>query len=849
MDGYARRWLAGRMFRLLPWLLCATLLHAGACGDSEPAGPDAGDTGTDAGDSLTPDSGASASADAAVPMVPPEDGSPFTFSAVLRVLDESDAPVAGATVDTGSQVLTTSALGEVVLANRNDPVVAVIEGPGLLAEPVVIGHASDGQTIEVRVRGDAGGARWTMHVAGDVMLARRYHEPQGNDPPLIDPDGDIAAGARHVVAPVARAFAAADIGTVNLETVVSKLPDSSAYPQKRIVINSHPDTMAALPEMGVDVVMLGNNHLRDFMDEGVQATMDALDAIGIDYVGAAASGAEPANAPYIFTMGNTRVGILSYTTLSGDPNNDRLAVDGDPVPGDLAPEDAWEYEARPWSFDGEVLDVPQAERRAGSAWGLFRDAEPAMSEAEAAAAWSSLYAVYPELQDGVARRGHGGPAYWTTSGATADIAALAEEVDLVMVQIHGGFEFAQVPSPVTVRITRAAVDAGADIVVAHHPHVLQGFEWYKGRLIAYSMGNFLFDQEEHALTPSGFLRLVWEGDELVEARIVPLDLGNYRPNPLADGASLRHVLALWERSILGAVVERDDTGEARVFLTERDADTRLGHLRMRHDDAIITDTAPAAETLRVEVPAGAIVCLDYPGLVHARAGGADVLLGRELFGWGNLEDHAADDASTHAMHWRIIHSDASLEVDDSAGSGFGYLTMYRKDTYESDASAFTAARIPIPAHRWFHDQDGTGVPADGAATYTARLLARMSGAGEPYLRLDLYPTEGVRPDAGKLGELELPFAVPDDGQWHPIDIEVPADGLVVGGERMEGVRANIRLRPPATGEALFALDHLRIIEWRPAAAMPDRFGAYTHIRNPGAEDVTVELQVMPVRDP
>jgi poly-gamma-glutamate capsule biosynthesis protein CapA/YwtB (metallophosphatase superfamily) len=834
-------------------LSCAALA-AVACGGSGDARPDAAQPDAappDAASGPAPDGGTDTPSDAApdTPPVPPEDGDPATFSAVLHVVDDSRAPISGAMVDFGSAVEISDARGYVILAHRRDPVVVVIAGAGLLTQPVVVGHTSDGQVVEVVMRSDAGGARWSMHVAGDVMLARRYYEPQPDAPALIDPAA-IADGARRVVAPVARAFAAADLSTVNLETVVSTLPDSDAYPQKRVIINSHPETMAALEAMGVDLVMLGNNHARDYFDTGVVATMAALDARNIPYTGAAADGGATGRTPHIVTMGTTRVGMLSYCMLNGDSGNDGLAEDGDPVPPDLDPADAWEYEARRWEFlDGPVLVVPAADRRAGSAWRLFRDEESNMSPDEAARAWASLSAVYPELQDLVARRGHGGAAMWVTSQAAADIAALKQDADLVIVQIHGSAEFQHAPSAFVVGATRAAIDAGADAVLLHHPHILQGFDWYKGKLIAYSLGNFVFDQEEHSTTPTGFLRLEWDGARLIEARLVPLDLGNYRPNPVADAISERHLLTLWEKSALGAFVDRDDGNEVRMLLRDPDADTRFGHVRMQHNHAIVTDTAPAARTVRVAVPAGATVAVPVAGLVHARAGGAPVELGRELLLWGGIEDHVADDASTHAMHWNLAHSDADLVVAGDAGSGSGYVTLHRLASNQSEASAFTIARIPLPANRWFHDQGGAAVPADGAASYTIELLGRMVGAGSPFLRLDLYPTEGLLPDPGKLGERKLALDLPADGQWHAVALDVPASTLLVAGERMEAIRANFRLPPPATGEATFALDDVRIIEWRPAADQPDRYGAYTHVRNPGTVDVTVDLQVLPLREP
>lgn len=76
--------------------------------------------------------------------------------------------------------------------------------------------------------------------------------------------------------------------------------------------------------------------------------------------------------------------------------------------------------------------------------------------------------------------------------ALSDIQRLREQVDCVVVSLHWGFEFVEVPSPAQQRLARRLIDAGADIIVGHHPHVVQGIEEYQGGIIAYSLGNFQF---------------------------------------------------------------------------------------------------------------------------------------------------------------------------------------------------------------------------------------------------------------------------------------------------------------------------------------------------------------------
>ena len=77
---------------------------------------------------------------------------------------------------------------------------------------------------------------------------------------------------------------------------------------------------------------------------------------------------------------------------------------------------------------------------------------------------------------------------------TAQIAALRAEVDHVIVSLHWGEERFAIPSPAQVEQARRLVDAGASMVIGHHPHVLQGLEYWRGAPIAYSLGNFFADE-------------------------------------------------------------------------------------------------------------------------------------------------------------------------------------------------------------------------------------------------------------------------------------------------------------------------------------------------------------------
>ncbi len=78
-------------------------------------------------------------------------------------------------------------------------------------------------------------------------------------------------------------------------------------------------------------------------------------------------------------------------------------------------------------------------------------------------------------------------------GILADVAAARAGCDVLIVSLHWGDEFIERPSPAEVHLARRIVDAGADLIIGHHPHVLRGVERHGRGWIVYSLGNFVCD--------------------------------------------------------------------------------------------------------------------------------------------------------------------------------------------------------------------------------------------------------------------------------------------------------------------------------------------------------------------
>ncbi len=126
-----------------------------------------------------------------------------------------------------------------------------------------------------------------------------------------------------------------------------------------------------------------------------------------------------------------------------------------------------------------------------------------------------------------------------------DIEVVSEAIGLareagasvVICSPHWGYEYVHFPTPEQQTFGRKLIDAGADLVVGHHPHVVQGIETYKGRFIFYSLGNFNFTHAFLGPTHLGKLgavaRVAFEDNAPVSYKLTPFRINEYwQPVPL-----------------------------------------------------------------------------------------------------------------------------------------------------------------------------------------------------------------------------------------------------------------------------------------------------------------------------
>ncbi len=220
------------------------------------------------------------------------------------------------------------------------------------------------------------------------------------------------------------------------------------------VVRSTPAHVRTYRFGGFDVVGLANNHMMNYGPEGLLQTLEVLDAAGIRHCGAGRS-LDEAHQPAIVEAAGCRVAFLAYTSVF--------------TPGFEALED------RPG------VAVVRVE---------------------------TTYRVSPR-----AREMPGSPQDVTTTPdptdlehVRRDIAAARRRADAVVVSWHWGVSMGyQHLVPYQTELGRTAIDAGADLVVGHHPHTVQGIEVYRDKVIAYSVAHCGFDMEHASFSDESVL--------------------------------------------------------------------------------------------------------------------------------------------------------------------------------------------------------------------------------------------------------------------------------------------------------------------------------------------------------
>ena len=134
---------------------------------------------------------------------------------------------------------------------------------------------------------------------------------------------------------------------------------------------------------------------------------------------------------------------------------------------------------------------------------------------------------YPESLY-VANSSNAGIANMDLKKMEQNIKEAKQKYEVVIVIMHAGNEYTYQPNHQQQEFARKAIEAGADLVIGHHPHWVQTTEIYQGKPIIYSLGNLIFDQMWSKETQQGALaKVIFKNNDIISLELIPVKIKDY----------------------------------------------------------------------------------------------------------------------------------------------------------------------------------------------------------------------------------------------------------------------------------------------------------------------------------
>jgi poly-gamma-glutamate capsule biosynthesis protein CapA/YwtB (metallophosphatase superfamily) len=553
---------------------------------------------------------------------------------------------------------------------------------------------------------------FTCAFVGDIMLARGYEAENG----IIETWGvdTIFDPTRHLIESV-------DLASCNLESALTTAEEH--HPTKAIWYKGNPANVAGIINAGFDFATIANNHILDYMEEGMLETMHVLDSVGIPYTGAGMNDLLARRTMFMSRDGLS-IAMLCFSDRTGSYNN-----------------------AQPF------LDA--ARSRPGFAMWNRSAIEATIPEADA-------------LSDFVILNVHSGSEYqYQPQGFL--------KTDLDQEENFEFHTFDLVPDTMERVLRKYAIDNGADLVITHHPHIIQGFEVYQGKLIAHSLGNFIFDLNFAECFPTLILHTHFSAERGVDQAVVhPCFIDRWIPRPATGGLG---------RAILDYESEMS-----------RRLDTWL--MRKPNEDTarIIWDTTAAkligaewTDTLALTQDGSFWVSVPlklrgdgYPRRIQITAPtGAQFRLGREQLWFGSIEDEGANP-------WLLNSGDEGYNTDQSH-SGVRSIRLRRQAGLDNVVTTLENRK-----------------PIDRNLPYSVAGWVRTVDAGNTTIEGQFWTqrTQGVN-----LGQPVIGATLTGNNGWTYLsgDLTVPLFTYFFN--------IRVSLYPPASGMGYAWFDDLALVQW------------------------------------
>ncbi|ABF62091.1 CapA family protein [Ruegeria sp. TM1040] len=404
----------------------------------------------------------------------------------------------------------------------------------------------------------------TLALTGDSILQRRL---LSTSDPVIKPLFDLIRGC--------------DAAFTNLEVLPNDYRGDPAFDSGGSHFGAPSWVLDDLVEAGFGMFSTATNHTLDYSISGLEYGLDQLDKRGLCHAGAGRHLEEARRAAYLTTP-NAAIGMVacgSTYTKGQEAARQTAAMQGRPGLNPLWPDSTYEVTAEQMAVVKEMAEGLGLEK--------FRQIRISTGFAfEAPEGIFPFNGMNFRVGEQTRHVRHPNPKDLAAIIRWVEEAKLASDIALVSIHAHEHADEKDQPADFIVEFAHAVIDAGADLVVGHGPHLLRGMEIYKGKPIFYSLGNFIGQNEmvrqlpgesydrfhvDDRLTPTQLYKQrtlddqkgfpsderYWqtvvpichfEGDGLVDVEIHPVSLGlgeqrHRRGRPrLAHGAEAESIL-------------------------------------------------------------------------------------------------------------------------------------------------------------------------------------------------------------------------------------------------------------------------------------------------------------------
>jgi hypothetical protein len=514
----------------------------------------------------------------------------------------------------------------------------------------------------------------------------------------------------------------------NLEAVITE--DTSTphpgYDDCKIVFHSCPSIIEPALAPVFDFLNLGNNHVLDYMETGIINTQEFLGQNNISFGGAGLNDTTACGPSMIYHNG-IPIAFLGSSDINGEDSGDGCE---------------------------------------------------------------------PSLTAGPESPGLCGLTEENISSQISDVLTISDSL-LIIYQMHTGYEYSfeperetissfedeyynpfyTEPSERSIAMAHHTIDEGASIVIQHHPHVLQGLEFYNGKLIAHSLGNFVFDQNFPETFPSMILNAEYDETGFFGYQIIPIYLHYYLPQ-IATGNLANYILDF-------------------MAMKSRKLNTYIKVDREIHIGEVVFDAPYFSYSTDVEVnfqPDSIVQLISDPiqlnklhHVVNLQSNDEFMFrVGREMIWMGDFDfNPEIDDCVNRNTYYWDLHSS---EVTDTVSYNGTFSIKMIRDSEDGD-NALVDNYYCFPL-------------SGGAGEITVRGFIKTENAEDAMIGVRFYSSRCS-------GTIETKYTEPVNGtnpwtEYHR-NLTVPEDAKYID-VRMVSF-------PPDTGQSIVYFDNVGVIQW------------------------------------